>query len=124
MCGLFRILFMNVLPIVEIQVKLVPIGTPGAGGSTRVLVDVVVARGGPADVAVGRHLLLLLLLLQVLLLVLLLEPLLLLLPQSAPRGRFRFGHEAALSVAVVPATRNFKNLTVIKNYRARLREVS
>ena len=106
MCGLFRILFMNVLPIVEIQVKLVPIGTPGAG-ATRVLVDVVVARGWPPDVPIGRHLLLLLLLmLQVLLLVLLLEPLLLLLPQSAPRGRFRFGHEAALSVAVVPATRN------------------
>ena len=99
---------MSVLPIVEIQVELVPIGTPGAG-STRVLVDVVVARGWPSDVPVGRHLLLLLLL-QVLLLVLLLEPLLLLLPQSAPRGRFRFGHEAALSVAVVPATRNFMNL--------------
>ena len=97
---------MSVLPIIEVQVELVPVGTPGAGGAAaRVLVDVVVARGWPPDVPVGRHLLLLLLL-QVLLLVLLLEPLLLLLPQSASRGRFRFGHEAALSVAVVPAIRN------------------
>ena len=87
----------TVLPIIEVQVELVPAGAPGAGGAARVLVDVVVARGGPPDVAVGRHLVLL-----VLLLVLLLEALLLLLPEPAPRGRFRFRHEPALSVAVVP----------------------
>ena len=103
-CGLFRILFTSVLPIVEVQVELVPVApapapapADGGGAAPRVLVDVVVARGGPPDVAVGRHLVLL-----VLLLVLLLEALLLLLPEPAPRGRFRFRHEPALSVAVVP----------------------
>ena len=57
-CSNLSLLLHIVLPVIEIQVELVPVAAPCGGAATpRVLVDVVIACGGPPYVAIGRHLL-------------------------------------------------------------------